>query len=579
MHMISSIKALWLKWTQPHPSLTSNTDRIRSQTLASVLAVMFIIGVLFEATAITIGATSTAFLVVELPIIALVGVMTIFSRRRYYQVVALSLALIIIIGSFFLTVISAYQSSLVFMTLGYLVVATALPTTWALVVGIFTILLTFSSVMLVPQWNSFADIALELTFVIIATVVVYALTFIQRYYMTVNDEKSQQIRDANTLLEEKIIHLQQTQLMQQRTQDNFSKVFYSSPDPIVINRLSDGKYVAYNQSFQDMIGYTGNDLDAMNGRDLFADKDIAKQYVRRLMKERRIFSVEYDMRTKSGEVKTALLSSELIDWHGEECIVCMARDITAHKESQQHKLDIMKEQERASLLQQFINDASHDFRTPLATIGTSVHLLRRVDEDRREHHLGIIEKQVDRINALVDSLTLMYMLDSRNVNFQFYPTNINRLLTDIVEKQPNPNQLDISLQLYENLPVISVDDYYLTTAIKHLLDNAFRFTPVGGTVIVTTRIIRQGEAIEICIQDTGVGMDANTLKHSFNRLYRGDSSRNQATGGAGLGLSITQKIISEHHGEIIADSQIEQGTTVTIVLPLKQATSLTLSAD
>jgi len=575
-----SIKSLWLKWTQPHPSLTSNADRVRSQALASILLVLFIIGILFEVCAIILNATTAEFLMTEIPIIMLIGLMIIPSRRRYYRVVALSLSFVITIGCFALTIFSAYQPTLVYMALGYLLVATALPTAWSLVVGVLNVLLTLSAPLFVDAWTSLADITIELSFIIVATVAVYALTSIQRYYMTVNEEKSRELKSTNALLQEKIKHLEETQAQQEQTHRNFQKVFYSSPDPIVVNRFHDGKYIAHNQSFLNTTGYTEDDLRDMDGRDLFANQETADRYLRQLLREKHIFSTEYDVTTKSGQVRTYLLSSEFIDWEEERCVLCMARDITVHKQAQQQQLDMMKEQERSALLQQFISNASHDFRTPLATIGTSVHLIRKLDDEtRRARHLTTIERQVQRINTLVDSLTMMYMLDSHDIALHFYPVDINELLTDIINRHPNPAQISIKQNLTPDLPKIPVDDYYLKVAIKHLLENALRFTPDNGQVTISTGHYEAINRLCICIKDTGVGMDADTLKNIFNRLYRGDTSRNQDTGGAGLGLSITQKIIEEHHGTITVESELNEGTQFKILLPLKQPSTLAMSAD
>lgn len=578
--MKAKIKSIWLRWTQPHPSLITNADRVRSQALASVLVAMFIIGVLFEVSAILLKATAPEFLATEIPIIALIGLLIIPSKRRYYQIVAIVLSIVITTSCFLLTIMSAYQPSLVFMTLGYLIVATSLPTRWSLFVGVVNILLTLASPIFVEEWHGFGDISIELSYIIAATIVIYALTFIQRYYMNVNDHKSHQLSVANALLREKIQNLEETQAIKTETQANFSKVFDSSPDPIVINRFYDGKYIAYNQSFMDLMGYSDDDLVNMSGKDLFADDDNANRYLQQMMRDKQIFSTEFDVKTKMGQIRTALLSAEFIDWYGERCIVCMARDITIHKQAQQQKLDMMKEQERAVLLQQFITSASHDFRTPLATIGTSIHIIRRIDNaERRDHHLTIIDRQIQRINLLVDNLTMMYMLDSHELEFQFYMSDINELVADIIERQPNPDEIKIKTVLAPNLPPAEIDSYYLTTAIKHILSNALQFTQSDGLITIKTELCIDGKRVCIVINDTGVGMDEETLKNSFNRLYRGDSSRNQDTGGAGLGLSITNKIIEHHHGTIVADSKIGVGSSFMIVIPLNQPKALTVGAD
>lgn len=117
------------------------------------------------------------------------------------------------------------------------------------------------------------------------------------------------------------------------------------------------------------------------------------------------------------------------------------------------------------------------------------------------------------------------------------------------------------------------DRDWLERAVLNLLDNAIKFTPAGGQVVVA--LGREEQFARLEVQDTGVGISAEALPHIFERFYRADPSRSKSVEGAGLGLNLVQWIVDQHHGRVNAASSPGSGTLITLWLPLVSRSTVT----
>ena len=115
--------------------------------------------------------------------------------------------------------------------------------------------------------------------------------------------------------------------------------------------------------------------------------------------------------------------------------------------------------------------------------------------------------------------------------------------------------------------MVKADANLLRQAIDNLLSNACRYTPAGGTI--SARLNFDNDKVSIEVEDTGIGISPQSLPHIFERFYRVNQTRTKVKGSFGLGLNITQQIIQAHAGQIKVTSQVDQGTTFQIILPLK----------
>lgn len=246
-------------------------------------------------------------------------------------------------------------------------------------------------------------------------------------------------------------------------------------------------------------------------------------------------------------------------------IVSVTRDVTARQQAQMRELDFQLEKERTRLLTDFITNVSHDFRTPLSIIHTSLHLLSRTDDpERRAHHSEKAAEQARQIENLVDSVLTMVKLDS-GVRLERTPVDVNMVLGEalrVLAATIATEGVAVEQQRGEALPFVAADPTELRRALACIIDNALHFTPEGGRVTLTTALRDAHVLVEIA--DTGIGISPKDLPHIFERLYK---PQDRSGSGAGLGLAIASKVVEAFDGFITVESRVGVGSTFRVWLP------------
>lgn len=304
-----------------------------------------------------------------------------------------------------------------------------------------------------------------------------------------------------------------------------------------------------------------------------ADRPQFMQAMQDLIEQRQPSEAEFRIIRRSGEVRHLRTRYHPVADPQDARLARIygtAEDITARKQAELNALEAMLQAERVRLLSDFIRDVSHDVRTPLTTIYTSLYLLRRLDDDpaRRALHYERIAQQTARLEELLEGMLTLARLD-QDADFEFRSVDVNAAVTDVgarvmplLEKQ----HIAFSYDLHPDLPLIQADKDELQRALLNLLDNAARFTPEGGAITVRTAV--DAVHVQIEVRDTGIGIGQADLERIFERFYRAEGSRSARTGGAGLGLTITKKIVEQHGGQIEVESQPGAGSTFRVLLPL-----------
>ncbi len=217
------------------------------------------------------------------------------------------------------------------------------------------------------------------------------------------------------------------------------------------------------------------------------------------------------------------------------------------------------------MLSQFIRDAAHEFRTPLAIIGSSTYLLARTPlPEQRQQRVTQIETQIKRITRLVDMLLILVKLESDDP-VTYVPVDVGSILQSACKNaceshQPTPQ---IHCNIPAALPTVMGDSNFLLDAFQQILDNACRFTPPEGQIRLTSGT-NDGQ-VWVEVEDTGRGIPESDLPHIFKTFWRHDHAH--TTSGLGLGLPITNRIIESHGGKLSIESQIDHGTRLRITLP------------
>lgn len=220
----------------------------------------------------------------------------------------------------------------------------------------------------------------------------------------------------------------------------------------------------------------------------------------------------------------------------------------------------------------FVSDASHELKTPLATIKLicdSIVSTQSPDPAMIQEFLGDLSEEVDRLSRIVERLLKLTKLDSGKSLPKFVPTDVCMLLNSIVKKlTPNANAKEIVLYTdykIENPPPVMLDFDKIWEAIYNIADNAIKYTGEGGFVKIG--LSKEGKNIVIQIEDNGPGIPPAEQERVFDRFYRLDDSRARETGGTGLGLAIAKEAVILHGGEIKLSSDEGMGCVFSVYLP------------
>ncbi len=222
----------------------------------------------------------------------------------------------------------------------------------------------------------------------------------------------------------------------------------------------------------------------------------------------------------------------------------------------------------------FVANVSHDLKTPITSIrGWSQALLdgTAVSEADQQQAAKVIYDESERMERMVSQLLDLARIESGQLVLNREPVDLNYLLQGVVYTlEIRAQEREVQLQMdAQPTPSISGDPDRLTQIFTNLIDNAITHTPAGGRVDVQVRPLSPN-TVEICIKDTGRGIAPDELERVFERFYQVDKSRAQANGrGTGLGLAIVQELVSLHNGRIVAHSELGQGSTFVVQLPIR----------
>ena len=224
-------------------------------------------------------------------------------------------------------------------------------------------------------------------------------------------------------------------------------------------------------------------------------------------------------------------------------------------------------------IQQFTADAAHELRTPLAATGATVEsalLMSQIDSEDTRDILQTIQRQNQRLTALVVDLSMLARIDRQAQKLQHEICCLTDIVSDLIEEFEAMAtgagvKLTSLIQLNQPLNIIGNADQ-LYRLVSNLIVNAIQYTPRGGEI--TVLLDRNDYHAVIKVQDTGIGIPKHELTRIFDRFYRVSSDRSRHTGGSGLGLAIVQAIVLAHQGNLNVQSELGKGSTFTLQLPL-----------
>ena len=234
--------------------------------------------------------------------------------------------------------------------------------------------------------------------------------------------------------------------------------------------------------------------------------------------------------------------------------------------------DISRLKQADEIRRDFVANVSHELRTPLSIFrGNLETLLEASDLDPAEtHHIyRVMKRHSDRLNLLVDDLLSLARLEAKEASLELSRINLieflNRVTRDWTKHLVQKN-LRLDVKAPAHLPSIRVDEMRLEEIVHNLLDNAVKYSRQGGRIVISL-LAHDGEIV-LSVTDEGIGIPPADLPRIFERFYRADRARSRELGGTGLGLSIVKHIAQLHGGRVEAKSSMNQGTTISVILPI-----------
>jgi two-component system, OmpR family, phosphate regulon sensor histidine kinase PhoR len=221
----------------------------------------------------------------------------------------------------------------------------------------------------------------------------------------------------------------------------------------------------------------------------------------------------------------------------------------------------------------FINNMTHEFKTPLATISLAVDALKnekvKADKIKTDYFTGIIKEENIRMNKQVETILQASLLEKNEVQVNLKKLSAHEFIEDAVNNiilplEQKNGTLDVHLDATTDN--VMIDEVHFTNIVNNLLDNAMKYSKEEPKITLTT--FNQGHQFKIRVEDNGIGMNKETLSHIFEKFYRAHTGNVHNVKGFGLGLSYVKTMVEAHLGTIKAESILGKGSTFTLSFPL-----------
>ncbi len=241
---------------------------------------------------------------------------------------------------------------------------------------------------------------------------------------------------------------------------------------------------------------------------------------------------------------------------------------------------MLRQKKISDIKTDFINNMTHEFKTPIATISIAVDSINNskvIDEPERiKSFTRIIKEENNRMNARVEQVLQMALLDSSEFRLNLKPIDINALLARVagnirLQIENRDGHLEIQPEAMNSL--VEADEVHLSNVIMNLFDNANKYSPGKPEIRATT--VNRGSSVVVTVEDKGMGMNTETQRKIFEKFYRLTTGNIHNVKGFGLGLSYARAIVLAHKGDIKVISEVGKGSTFEIILPVRAADELT----
>lgn len=242
---------------------------------------------------------------------------------------------------------------------------------------------------------------------------------------------------------------------------------------------------------------------------------------------------------------------------------------------------MLRQKKLSEIKNDFINNMTHEFKTPIATISLAVDALKNEkvqrDTSKMSYFSSIIKEENQRMNRQVETILKSALMDRQEVQLNLKPLHVHQIINDVADNfilrlQEKNGTLETHLDAENDL--IEGDEVHISNLVNNLMDNAVKYSKddVPPRICLTTS--SNGKKFIVKIEDNGIGMSRETLKRIFEKFYRAHTGNIHNVKGFGLGLSYVKTVVEAHEGHIKPESTLGKGSCFTIDFPLKESDHL-----
>ncbi len=380
-------------------------------------------------------------------------------------------------------------------------------------------------------------------------------------------------KQAEAALQQEIYEREHAMQALRKAEEKFAKAFRASPSPIAITTLPDRRFIEVNRSFLRMSGFTEPEVLGRTASELNLGvaQDAYEEAIQTLLETGSLYNQEFKFRTKAGEIRTILLSIEMIDLSGTTCALNILNDIT----------------ERKRLENEFISLVSHELRTPMTSMIGALDLLNTGQvgtlTQQGQKLLDVAISNTERLIRLVNDILDLERMKSGKITMQKVACNVSDLMHQAAEAMQNmADNAQVSLVVESISIEVWVDSDRMLQMLTNLLSNAIKFSEPGKSVWLTANL--QTGCLELpspdhpevvfqhllllTVRDEGRGIPPDKLQSIFEPFQQVDASDSRKKGGTGLGLAICRNIVEQHQGRIWVESVVGQGSAFYSLIPV-----------
>ncbi len=238
---------------------------------------------------------------------------------------------------------------------------------------------------------------------------------------------------------------------------------------------------------------------------------------------------------------------------------------------------MLKQKKLGDIKNDFINNMTHEFKTPIATISLAVDALKNervmTDRNKMEYFSGIIKEENQRMNKQVETILKASQFEKEEAEIELKPLSVHEAIENVVDNfqlQLHNKGGDAQLLLKAAKDVINGDEVHFTNLVNNLIDNAVKYSKDNVPILIKVSTYNTGRNIAIRVEDNGIGMSRETQKRIFEKFYRAHTGNLHNVKGFGLGLNYVKSVADSHYGAVKVESVLGKGSTFIVELPLLQ---------